>query len=432
MTATSEAGVQANPYALDAIIKASETFSIVASQDIVDVRGLKLWGKGQAVSTALPPRLLERKLQKPLEACLEAEDGVPLEHLHEQLTQWLDSADPLVAVVKPSALGLLARVRQLPLHSVAQLLLTTALATRPHTLPHALQGMALAGAMAASQRPALDLNLAMLGGLLHDVGEVYIQPLYLDQHHGLDLMGYKHLVVHPRVAQFLLQSTTDYPADLCRAIGEHHERMDGSGYPARISGTQISPLGRLLAVMEVTLGITRNHTAPLTRASFALRVLPGEFDARFTHLICNAAMAAAEPFEVGAGTPGGEHPLAALARWFQDMQGLGLMLRQQGVSDAALHIIDLALARVTRQRVAWNALGAWGLSHAQLTPRDKVELDLAAGELRQRQRELQRECLLLAERLPPNERNSISPLWEELLASANVQSEYAPKAVQTA
>jgi hypothetical protein len=381
----------------------------------------------------LQQRLLERKLQKPLEACLEAEDGVTLEHLHEQLTRWLDeSADPLVAVVKPCALGLLAKIQQLPLHSVAQLLLTTALATRPHTLPHALQGMALAGAMATSQRPSLDLGMAMLGGLLHDLGEVYIQPLYLDQQHSLDLMGYKHLVVHPRVAQFLLQGTTNYPPELCRAIGEHHERLDGSGYPARVSGAQISPLGRLLAVMEVTLGVTRNKTAPLTRASFALRVLPGEFDARFTHLICNAAMGAAEPFEVSSPTPNGEHPLAALARWFQDMQGLGLMLRQQGGSDAALQIIDLALARVARQRVAWNALGVWGLAHAQLTPRDKVELDLAAGELRQRQRELQRECLLLAERLSPSERSSIAPLWEELLAPNNIQNEHTTNTAQVA
>jgi hypothetical protein len=420
--AAAEAGVPTNPYALDAIIKASETFSIVASQDIVDVRGLKLWGKGQPVSTALQQRLLERKLLKPLEACLEAENGVTPSLLQEQLTQWLDSTDPLVAVVKPSAPQLLSQVRQLPLHSVAQLLLTTALATRPHTLPHALQGMALAGAMAAHQRPPLDLRLAMLGGLLHDLGEVYIQPLYLDQQQILDLMGYKHLVVHPRVAELLLQSTTDYPPALCRAIGEHHERLDGSGYPARSSGARISPLGRLLAVMELTLGVTRNTNAPLMRASFALRVLPGEFDPNFTHLICNAALAAAEPISVPDAPATNDHPLTELARFFQGMQELGLALRQQGRSEAALQIIDLAIARITRQRVAWNALGAWGLEHAELTARDRIELDLATSELRQRQRELQRECLLLAERLSPEERQSVAPLWDGLLHGAPTSS----------
>ena len=49
MTATNFAKgeAQTNPDVLNAIIKASETYSIVASQDIVDVRGLKLWAKGQ-------------------------------------------------------------------------------------------------------------------------------------------------------------------------------------------------------------------------------------------------------------------------------------------------------------------------------------------------------------------------------------------------
>lgn len=72
------AGNPTSPEMLQAIVKAGETYSIVASQDIVDVRGLKLWAKGQPVSAALQQRLLDRKLQRPLEACLAVEDGVAL------------------------------------------------------------------------------------------------------------------------------------------------------------------------------------------------------------------------------------------------------------------------------------------------------------------------------------------------------------------
>lgn len=62
----------------------------------------------------------------------------------------------------------------------------------------------------------------------------------------------------------LLGSITDYPETLCRAIGEHHERLDGSGYPARLTGPDCSELGRLLAVVEVTVGILRGGRSPLT------------------------------------------------------------------------------------------------------------------------------------------------------------------------
>ena len=57
----------------------------------VDVRGLKLWAKGQPVSAALQQRLLERKLMNPLEACLMAEDGVTPFYLSEQLAALLAS-----------------------------------------------------------------------------------------------------------------------------------------------------------------------------------------------------------------------------------------------------------------------------------------------------------------------------------------------------
>ena len=414
MTSTAN---QANPEVLSAIVKASETYSIVASQDIVDVRGLKLWAKGQPVSSALQQRLLDRKLQHPLEACLAVEDGVTLFSLHEDLKAYLDQETPLTVALRPWAPVLLQQVKQLPLHSVAQLLLTTALATRPGTLPHAVVSMALAGAMASRPGSSVDVRLAMLGGLLHDIGEVYIQPQYLDFSGPLDLMGHKHLVVHPRVAQLLLSTTTDYPEALCRAIGEHHERLDGSGYPARLLEPNISPLGRLLAVVEVTLGILRTPRAPLTRADFALRVVPGEFDPQWTSFICNLARAAGEFLPAALELPG---PLEVSALQQIDLRTeqakqLAITMKMQGRIGPILEVVDTAVLRLSRLRVAWNALGFWGMDSTELRPRELFELELAGKELQQRLNQLQRECLLLSERLGQLEKTWIEPLWRGVL-----------------
>ena len=198
---------QTNPDVLQAIILASEQFSIVASQDIVDIRGLKLWAKGRHVSAALQQRLLERKLLHPLEACLTAEDGVTPFTLLEQFTALMNQDNSLARALQPSAALLEEHLKKIPLHAVAQLLLTTAWATRPETLPHAVAGMALAGAIAHAQSTPVDMRLAMLGGLLHDIGETYIQPTYLDRSTPLDLLGYKHMMAHPRMAQMLLTAT---------------------------------------------------------------------------------------------------------------------------------------------------------------------------------------------------------------------------------
>lgn len=409
-------GAHTNPDLLQSIIKASETYSIVASQDIVDIRGLKLWAKGQPVSAALQQRLLERKLKHPLESCLMAEDGVtPFTLLNELTALWAEEG-ALSHALRPHAAVLEKQLKQIPLHSVAQLLLTTALATRPDSLPHAVRAMALAGSMAQAQSSPVDTRLAMLGGLLHDIGEAYIQPQYLDPEKPLDLLGHKHMMVHPRMAQVLLSSTTDYPVTLCRAVGEHHERLNGSGYPARLSGEAISPLGMLLAAVEVTMGISLARTAPLTRASFALRVVPGEFPSRYSSVIFNMARDAKEevPHHFELPEVALEHINTALNNAQQTAQAQ----QTPSLSTDARLIVSLALERLARLRLSWNALGVWGMSPTELTAQDHFEMSLAGRELRLRLRDLQRECMLMAEHLNELEMAQLQPIWADLQISA--------------
>jgi hypothetical protein len=409
-----QSGAQTNPELLQSIIKASETYSIVASQDIVDIRGLKLWAKGQPVSVALQQRLLERKLMQPLEACLMAKDGVTPFTLLDELNAFWAEESSLSQAMRPHAAVLEKQLKQIPLHSVAQLLLTTALATRPDSLPHAVRAMALAGSMAQAQSSPVDTRLAMLGGLLHDIGEAYIQPQYLDPEQPLDLLGHKHMMVHPRMAQVLLSATTDYPVTLCRAVGEHHERLNGSGYPARLSGEAISPLGLLLAAVEVTMGIARvRRPAPLTRASFALRVVPGEFPTRYSSVVFNMARAAKEEVPQHFELPNValEHINTALT----NAQKIAQTFQSFSLSTDARLIVSLALERMARMRVAWNALGVWGMSPSELTAHDHFEMSLAGSELRLRMRDLQRECMLMAEHLNQTEIAQLQPIWADLL-----------------
>ncbi|QTN28226.1 HD domain-containing protein [Rhodoferax sp. AJA081-3] len=403
---------QANPDFLAAIIQASETYSIVASQDIVDVRGLKLWAKGLPVSAALQQRLLERKLLNPIEACLMAEDGVTHFSLMEHLKEFLASDRSMAYALRPYAQLLEKQLKQIPLHSVAQLLLTTAMATRPGALDHAVQAMALAGGMAQAQSLPVDVRLAMVGGLLHDIGEAYIQPQYLDGDEPLDLLGHQHMMAHPRIAQLLLEATTDYPTTLCRAVGEHHERANGSGYPARLHGEDISPLGMLLAAVETTMGVSQSPTAPLFRASFALRVVPGEFPSRYSSVVFNMARDAREKIPTNIRVPADalQHINATLEKARLTTQAL----QSPTGSKERAGIVLLADDRLARLRTAWNALGVWGLAPEQLTPQDHFEMDLAWAELRLRLFELQRECMLLAESLSEAEKTELTPIWADL------------------
>lgn len=403
---------QAHPDFVAALVQASESYSIVASQDIVDVRGLKLWAKGMPVSATLQQRLLERKLRTPLESCLIAEDGITPFTLLETLGEFLEQRNSLAQALKPHALLLEKLFKQIPLHPVAQLLLTTALATRPGFVAHAVRAMALAGGMAQAQNTPVDVRLAMMGGLLHDIGEVYVQPQYLDGDKPLDLLGHKHMMIHPRMGQLLLEGTTDYPVIVCRAIGEHHERLNGSGYPARLMGDAVSPLGLILAVVETTLGLAQVSPAPLTSASFALRVVPDEYPERYSSIAFNMARNAQEALPSAAEVPTDalQHILSTL----QAAQQTAAALQGSSTSPQGAAIVDTALRRVARLRMAWNSLGVWDLRPDQLTDQDCFEIRCANTELDQRLHELQRECMLLAESLDESERSTLSPIWATL------------------
>ena len=415
-----EAGVfdHANPYALAAILDASTTRHIVASQDIFDDRGMKLWARNQPVSQSLQMRLLERKLRQPLESCLQADDGITTYQLHEAFEAFLGSGHALAAAVAQWGTPLREGVQHLPLHAATQLLLTTVHATKPKVFEHAIRGMALAGAMQASVGgDPHAVRLALLGGLFHDLGEMYIDPQYLDGTALLDARGFRHVATHPRIGELVLSSLTDYPVALARAIGEHHERLDGSGYPSRSSGDKTSALGRLLCVVETTLGIVAAPTAPLARASLALRLIPGEFDGAWSGFVSSAAQSAKEDLQHSSAV-GADELLAQLA-----LMNTGLaaaheqaqaMAEQAPASRVVREVAARAALALGRLRMGWNAIGMWSAPQEDVSPESHFELAVSAGELRYRMRGIQRECLWMQPELSEKDAQQLEPLWVRL------------------
>ena len=162
------------------------------------------------------------------------------------------------------------------------------------------------------------------------------------------------------------------------------------------------------------MGIARvRRPAPLTRASFALRVVPGEFPTRYSSVVFNMARAAKEEVPQHFELPNValEHINTALT----NAQKIAQTFQSFSLSTDARLIVSLALERMARMRVAWNALGVWGMSPSELTAHDHFEMSLAGSELRLRMRDLQRECMLMAEHLNQTEIAQLQPIWANLL-----------------
>jgi len=126
-----------------------------------------------------------------------------------------------------------------------------------------LHSMAVAGLMAALARqlglPEDEVHAAAKGGLLHDMGKAMSPLAVLNKPGSLTEAEYGAMRRHPEDGhRLLVDSGVDDPAALDIAL-HHHEKMDGSGYPARLSGERISRMARMAAVCDVYDAITSDR-----------------------------------------------------------------------------------------------------------------------------------------------------------------------------
>jgi HD-GYP domain-containing protein (c-di-GMP phosphodiesterase class II) len=89
-----------------------------------------------------------------------------------------------------------------------------------------------------------------LMGLLHDIGNAAIPPMILNKVGRLTVTETNILKTHPQLGYDLLKDV-EFPWPLAQAILQHHERWNGSGYPAGLAGDDIIIEASILAVAEV-------------------------------------------------------------------------------------------------------------------------------------------------------------------------------------
>lgn len=407
-----------NPHALACILEAAETRSIISATDIFDHQGIKLWAARQPVSAELQRKLADRHLREPLETSLIAEDGVSIRGLTEALCALVDTDSALSPLLRPQAERLEREVAHLVLQPAVQLLLTAGQAARPASFDHAVEAMALNGALtAAAGGDSPEIRLAMLAGLLHDLGEMYIAPRHgeAEAERELDFLSYQQLVVHPHVGFLLLKQLTSYPGSVAQAVAEHHERLDGSGYPRALEGHEISPSGRLLAVTEATLNALRDRSAPLLHASVALRAVPGEFDPGWVGQVSQAVNAQA-PAEAVMEPADIQARLGALDALLHASEAAAADLAARPVPPAMKEALRLASFLLGRVRTGWNESGLWSpqlTSHA-----NAAEVEAVEDELYRRLRGVQRATLMRAGTLPAEEAALLTTFCDGLAMGA--------------
>jgi response regulator RpfG family c-di-GMP phosphodiesterase len=106
---------------------------------------------------------------------------------------------------------------------------------------------AIASEMGLSEEQIEGIRMA---GLIHDLGKINVPAEILSKPTQLTELEYGLIKMHPQIGHDVLK-TIDFPWPVAQIVLQHHERIDGSGYPAGLSGKDILLEARILGVADV-------------------------------------------------------------------------------------------------------------------------------------------------------------------------------------
>lgn len=132
-----------------------------------------------------------------------------------------------------------------------QLLADTSEVRDPYTAGHQRGVANLAQAIATEMGLTRDqIDGIRMAGAIHDLGKLSVPSDILSKPAKLNDMEFNLIKIHPQVGYEIL-SKVEFPWPLAEIILQHHERMNGSGYPQGLSGEEILLEARILAVADV-------------------------------------------------------------------------------------------------------------------------------------------------------------------------------------
>jgi PAS domain S-box-containing protein len=121
----------------------------------------------------------------------------------------------------------------------------------PYTGTHQRRVAALSAAIGRRMRlESSRVEGLYLGSLVHDLGKIAIPAEILGKPGRVTDEEYALLRTHVAAGLDILKDTV-YPWPIIEIIAQHHERLDGSGYPKRLIGAQITLEARIVAVADV-------------------------------------------------------------------------------------------------------------------------------------------------------------------------------------
>lgn len=128
--------------------------------------------------------------------------------------------------------------------------------TFQHSLNVTIYSLAIGMELHLTQK---ELSLLGLGALLHDLGKVFIDESILMKPGQLTSEEYDMMKSHTTKGFHFIREQTGLPSVVAHCAYQHHERLDGSGYPRALTDRAIHPYAKIIAIADVFDAVTSDR-----------------------------------------------------------------------------------------------------------------------------------------------------------------------------
>ncbi|MCY6485266.1 HD-GYP domain-containing protein [Clostridium aestuarii] len=144
------------------------------------------------------------------------------------------------------------------------------------------------------------LNLS-IGALLHDIGKVMVPKEILNKEGPLNSEEFELIKQHTSKGYKYLTGNINIPAPARVIVLQHHEKVDGSGYPEGRKGNRISKLSKVVAVADVYDALTSDRCYRRALSpNEAVEYILGSAQTQFDYEIVKAFASAVIPYPKGS------------------------------------------------------------------------------------------------------------------------------------
>jgi hypothetical protein len=232
--------------------------TLISNDEIYSDEGVLLVKNGITINTKISDKLLRFKLLKPLEDSISISNQLNAKSIYNLFIQLINQDQWLKSI--HSKLGDKVALQRCCLRLEKFPILLQKLTVMKGSLFNIFEQAIFSAYLAyicaiTDQREQSEVEEFFLAGIFHDIGFLHIDNGLLNKKGDLTPVEWRNLQAHPVIGYEIVKLITHFPKNVARAILEHHEENDGSGYPKNKDKSTLCDLGQIINLLDTITAI---------------------------------------------------------------------------------------------------------------------------------------------------------------------------------